>query len=45
MTSIVCVKDVAEARKYAKLSPNYIAIEPPEVLLVQEKQFQLRDQN
>ena len=30
MTSIVCVKDVAEARKYAKLNPNYIAIEPPE---------------
>ena len=26
MISIVCVKDVAEARKYAKLNPNYIAI-------------------
>ena len=32
MTSIVCVKDVAEARKYAKLNPNYIAIEPPELI-------------
>ena len=27
MISIVCVKDVAEARKYAKLNPDYIAIE------------------
>ena len=32
MISIVCVKDVAEARKYAKLNPNYIAIEPPELI-------------
>ena len=32
MTSIVCVKDVAEARKYAKINPNYIAIEPPELI-------------
>ncbi|WP_428324088.1 triose-phosphate isomerase [Nitrosopumilus sp.] len=32
MTSIVCVKDVVEARKYAKLNPNYIAIEPPELI-------------
>lgn len=32
ITSIVCVKDVAEARKYAKLNPNYIAIEPPELI-------------
>ena len=32
MTSIVCVKDVAEARKYAKLNPDYIAIEPPELI-------------
>ncbi len=32
MISIVCVKDVAEARKYAKLGPDYIAIEPPELI-------------
>ena len=32
MNSIVCVKDVAEARKYAKLNPDYIAIEPPELI-------------
>ena len=32
MLSIVCVKDVAEARKYAKLNPDYIAIEPPELI-------------
>jgi len=28
MTSIVCVKDVAEVKKYSKLNPDYIAIEP-----------------
>ena len=32
MISILCVKDVAEARKYAKLNPDYIAIEPPELI-------------
>lgn len=32
MISIVCVKNVGEARKYAKLNPNYIAIEPPELI-------------
>jgi triosephosphate isomerase len=32
MISIVCVKNVAEARKYAKLNPDYIAIEPPELI-------------
>ena len=32
MISIVCVKDVAEAKKYAKLDPNFIAIEPPELI-------------
>ena len=32
MISVVCVKDVAEARKYAKLNPDYIAIEPPELI-------------
>ena len=32
MISVVCVKNVAEATKYAKLNPNYIAIEPPELI-------------
>ena len=32
MISVVCVKDVAEAKKYARLAPDYIAIEPPELI-------------
>lgn len=32
MISVVCVKDVTEAKKYAKLNPDYIAIEPPELI-------------
>lgn len=32
MLSIVCVKNIAEAQKYAKLNPNYIAIEPPDLI-------------
>ena len=32
MISVVCVQDVAEAARYAKLNPNYIAIEPPELI-------------
>ena len=32
MTSIVCVRSVAEAKKYASLEPDYIAIEPPELI-------------
>lgn len=32
MTSVVCVKNVSEAKKYAKLNPSYIAIEPPELI-------------
>lgn len=32
MISIVCVKNTAEAKKYAKLNPDYIAIEPPELI-------------
>ncbi|MBI2006797.1 MAG: triose-phosphate isomerase [Nitrosopumilales archaeon] len=32
MMSVVCVKNIAEAQKYAKLNPNYIAIEPPELI-------------
>ena len=29
MISILCVKDIAEVKKYVKLNPDYIAIEPP----------------
>ena len=32
MISIICVKDVAEVKKYSKLNPDYIAIEPPELI-------------
>ena len=32
MISVLCVKNVAESMKYAKLNPNYIAIEPPELI-------------
>ncbi len=32
MISVVCVKDVQEAAKYAKINPTYIAIEPPELI-------------
>jgi triosephosphate isomerase len=32
MISIVCVKDIAEVRKYVKLNPDFIAIEPPELI-------------
>ena len=32
MISVVCVKNVSEAKKYAKLNPSYIAIEPPELI-------------
>ena len=32
MTSIVCVKDIAEVKKYVKLDPDFIAIEPPELI-------------
>ena len=32
MMSILCVKDVAEVKKYVKLNPDYIAIEPPELI-------------
>jgi len=32
MISVVCVKDVAEVKKYSKLNPDYIAIEPPELI-------------
>jgi triosephosphate isomerase len=32
MISVVCVKNVNEAEKYAKINPNYIAIEPPELI-------------
>ena len=32
MISVVCVKNVKESEKYAKLNPTYIAIEPPELI-------------
>ena len=32
MTSVVCVKDPDEAARYAKLGPDYIAVEPPELI-------------
>ncbi|KAG2476190.1 MAG: Triosephosphate isomerase [Nitrosopumilales archaeon] len=32
MISVVCVKNIKEAAKYAKLNPTYIAIEPPELI-------------
>jgi triosephosphate isomerase len=32
MISVVCVKDVSEAAKYARINPDYIAIEPPELI-------------
>jgi triosephosphate isomerase len=32
LVSVVCVQDTKEAAKYAKLNPDYIAIEPPELI-------------
>lgn len=32
LVSVLCVKDVEEATRLAKLEPNYIAIEPPELI-------------
>jgi triosephosphate isomerase len=32
MISVLCVKNVAEVKKYIKLNPDYIAIEPPELI-------------
>jgi triosephosphate isomerase len=32
MISIVCVRNVSEVTKYAKFEPDYIAIEPPELI-------------
>jgi len=32
MTSVLCVKDVSEVRRYVRLDPDYIAIEPPELI-------------
>ncbi len=32
LKTIVCVKNVNEAKKYAKLNPTFIAIEPPELI-------------
>ena len=32
LKTIVCVKNVNEAKKYAKINPTFIAIEPPELI-------------
>jgi len=32
LLSVLCTKDVEESRKYAPLSPDFIAIEPPELI-------------
>ena len=32
LISIVCVKNVSEAKKYSNYNPDYIAIEPPELI-------------
>ena len=32
MISIVCVKDIPEVKKYLKINPDFIAIEPPELI-------------
>ena len=32
LKSILCVKNINEVKKYAKLNPSYIAIEPPELI-------------
>ncbi len=32
MTSIVCARDVGEARRYARHGPDYVAIEPPDLI-------------
>ena len=32
MVSVLCVKNVAESKDLAKLEPDYIAIEPPELI-------------
>ncbi len=32
MTSVVCVRDPEEAARYARFAPDYIAVEPPELI-------------
>ena len=32
LKTVLCVKNVNEAKKYAKLNPTFIAIEPPELI-------------
>ena len=32
MISVLCVKNISESRELAKLNPDYIAIEPPELI-------------
>ena len=32
LKTVLCVKNVNEVKRYAKLNPTYIAIEPPELI-------------
>lgn len=32
LKTVICVKNVSEAKRFAKLNPTYIAIEPPELI-------------
>ena len=32
LKTVLCVKNVSESKKYAKLNPTFIAIEPPELI-------------
>ena len=32
LKTVICVKNVSEAKKYAKINPTFIAIEPPELI-------------
>lgn len=32
LTSVLCVRDVSELKRYVRLNPDYIAIEPPELI-------------
>ena len=32
MTTVLCVRDIKETKRYSNIAPNYIAIEPPELI-------------
>jgi len=32
LKTVICVKNISEAKKYAKINPTFIAIEPPELI-------------